>query len=75
MEVYLNMEAAQSWWEPWVVEEVDMAGAIDLGWRRVLRVEENTVLAHHCSALTEELTPSFPVLKEYKGLCGINKNA
>lgn len=33
---YLNMEAAQSWWEPWVVEEVDMAGAIHLGWRRVL---------------------------------------
>lgn len=33
---YLNMEAVQSWWEPWVVEEVDMAGAIHLGWRRVL---------------------------------------
>lgn len=30
------MEVAQSWWEPWVVEEVDMAGAIHLGLRKVL---------------------------------------
>lgn len=44
------------------------------GLEKGVRVEENTVIAHHCSALTEELTRSFPVLREYKGLCGINKN-
>lgn len=45
------------------------------GLEKGVRVEKNTVLAHHCSALTEELTPSFPVRRKYKGLCGINRNA
>lgn len=39
------------------------------GLEKGVRVEENTVLAHHCSALTEELTATFPVLRKYKGLC------
>lgn len=45
------------------------------GLEKDVGVEENTVLAHHCKALTEELTPTFLVLRKYKGLCGINKNA
>lgn len=45
------------------------------GLQKGVRVEENTVLAHQCSALTEELTPTFPVLRKYKGLCGINRRA
>lgn len=72
---YLNVEVAQSWWEPWVVEEVDVASAIHLGWRRVLEWKKIQLLAHHCRALTEKLTPTSLVLRKYKGLCGINKNA
>lgn len=37
---YLNVEVAQSWWEPWVEEEVDVARAIHLGHRRVLEWKE-----------------------------------
>ncbi|TRZ20630.1 hypothetical protein HGM15179_006438, partial [Zosterops borbonicus] len=44
---YLNVEVAQSWWEPWVVEEVDVASAIHLGWRRVLEWKKIQLLAHH----------------------------
>lgn len=55
------------------IQDMDMCHSPGLD--KGVRAEENTAPAHHCGALTQELTPTFPVLRKYKGLCGINRNA